>query len=291
MTATISSASTVDEAVEILERDGVVLLPDFLTPEQLELAQHDLIALMETIPTGKDEYFTGTKTRRASKLLGRTRALDPVVTHPLFEETAKRFLCSATGMWFGQDRVDETATVQIGTTQCIQIRPGQGLQPLHRDDSLYHTTHPGPQDQVGIMLAVSDFTEENGATRVIPGSHLWDDERMPTVEETIPGEMKAGSALMWLGGTYHGGGQNNSDSNRTGTVISLSRGYLRQEENHYLSIPPEQAVKLPERIQELLGYAPSAPFMGWVEYDGEMADPRVVLGKVDDAGLRAAVTH
>ncbi|MEN0139608.1 MAG: phytanoyl-CoA dioxygenase family protein [Rhodococcus sp. (in: high G+C Gram-positive bacteria)] len=291
MTAHIASASTVEEAVVALERDGVVLLPDLLTAEQLDLAQRDLFALMDNITNGKDPEFMGTKTRRASSLFGRTRALDPVVTHPLYLETARRLLATPTPMWFGQDRVEVAPTLQIGAAQCIQIRQGQGLQPLHRDDFVFHNPHPGPQVQLGMMLAVSDFTEENGATRVIPGSHLWDDERRPQIEETIAAEMKAGSALLWLGSTFHGGGQNvTTESIRTGVVIALVKGYLRQEENHYLALAPEQVAVLSTQIQELLGYAVSDPFMGWIERGGEAVSPSVVLGELVAAGLTSHVT-
>ncbi|MGW4332320.1 phytanoyl-CoA dioxygenase family protein [Rhodococcus koreensis] len=288
MNAQLSDASTAAEAIEILERDGIVRIPDVLTAEQLDTVSNDLFPLMRATPDGTDEYFAGTKTRRLARLFKHTRGLDAAALSPVFQETAQHFLCPPKGMWYGQDRVDETPTLQIGATQCIQIHPGQGRQPLHRDDSIFYTVHPGKTDAIGMMIAISDFTEENGATRVIPGSHLWDDERMPQVSETIPAEMSAGSAVMWLGGTYHGGGQNvSTDSIRTGAILGIFRGYLRQEENHYLSLSLDEVKQIPQPIQELLGYKASNPYMGWVEYNGEMADPRVVLGDVDGAGLLA----
>ncbi|WP_406635163.1 phytanoyl-CoA dioxygenase family protein [Amycolatopsis sp. WGS_07] len=290
MTAQLRDASTAAEAVEILERDGVVRIPNLLSAEQLETVRNDLLPLMDETPSGSDPYFAGTKTRRLGRIFKHTRALDAAATSTVFLETAKHFLCPPKGMWYGQDRVDETPTMQIGATQCIQIHPGQGLQPLHRDDSIFYTVHPGKTDAIGMMFALSDFTEENGATRVIPGSHRWDDERMPEIGETIPAEMSAGSAVMWLGGTYHGGGQNvSADSVRTGAILGISRGYLRQEENHYLSLSIEEVKELPEEIRGLLGYSASNPYMGWVEFEGEMADPRVVLGEVEGAGLLAGV--
>ena len=287
MTAQLRDATTTSEAVGILERDGIVRIPNLLTAEQLETVKNDLFPLMETTPGGSDEYFAGTKTRRLGRILKHTRGLDAAALHPMVQETVKKFLCPPKGMWYGQDRVDETPTVQVGATQCIQIHPGQGLQPLHRDDSIFYTVHPGKTDAIGMMMALSDFTEENGATRAIPGSHLWDDERMPEVGETIPAEMTAGSAVMWLGGTYHGGGQNVSTSIRTGAILGFFRGYLRQEENHYLSLSLDEVKAIPRPIQELLGYAASNPYMGWIEYEGEMADPRVVLGETEGAGLLA----
>ncbi|GED99559.1 hypothetical protein nbrc107696_45720 [Gordonia spumicola] len=288
---TLRDATTADEAITILAEDGVVRLPNLLSEEQLDQVRADILPAMDATPSGTDEYFAGTSTRRLGRIFKHTRALDSTALNPVFQGAAQHFLCPPKGMWYGQDRVDETPTLQIGATQCIQIRPGQGLQPLHRDDSIFYTVHPGPTDAIGMMMAVSDFTEENGATRVIPGSHLWDDERMPTVEETIPAEMTAGSAVMWLGGTYHGGGQNRTvDSDRTGVIFGICRGYLRQEENHYLSMTLDEAREIPGEILGLLGYAASNPYMGWVEYNGEMADPGVVLGDTADAGLRAGVT-
>lgn len=288
MNAHLRDAATAVEAIEILQQDGVVRIPDVLTAEQLATVRNDLFPLMQATPVGTDEYFAGTKTRRLARLFKHTRGLDAAAVHPVVQETAKHFLTAAKGVWYGQDRVDETPTMQISATQCIQIHPGQGLQPLHRDDVGYYTVHPGKTDGIGLMIALSDFTEENGATRVIPGSHLWDDERRPEISETIAAEMSAGSAVMWLGGTYHGGGQNVSkDSTRTGVILGLARGYLRQEENHYLSLSVEEVAKIPQPIRELLGYKASNPYLGWVEHNGEMADPRVVLGDVDGAGLLA----
>lgn len=290
MTARLRDAFTADEAIAILEEDGVVRLPDLLTAEQLATVKADLTPLMQATPDGSDEYFAGTKTRRLGRIFKHTRGFDAAAVNSVFHGAAKHFLATPQGMWFGQERVDEAPTFQIHATQCIEIHPGQGLQPLHRDDSIFYTVHPGRTDAIGMMTAVSDFTEENGATRVIPGSHLWDDERMPRPEETIPAEMSAGSAVMWLGGTYHGGGQNRTaDSVRTGAILGLCRGYLRQEENHYLSLSLDDVKKMPREVQDLLGYAASNPYMGWVEYNGEMADPRVVLGDVENAGLRAGV--
>jgi Phytanoyl-CoA dioxygenase (PhyH) len=287
MRPSVATATTVDQAVEVLERDGVVILPGLLSAARLDALRNDAAVILETTPVGKDDFFAGTKTKRRAALFARTRALDCVVTNPLFLETSRRLLCTPMAAWYGDQRVDETPTVQISVTQFIQILPGQGLQPLHRDDVIFHNVHPGPDAEVSIMVAVTDFTEENGATRVIPGSNHWDDRLRPRVEDTVPAEMAAGSAALWLGSTYHGGGQNRTrDDVRIGAGVGIAKGFLRQEENQYLAIPRETVLTLPKELQGLLGYAPSAPFMGWLEYDGEMADPAVALGQTDNAGLR-----
>ena len=115
------------------------------------------------------------------------------------------------------------------------------------------------------MWAVSDFTEENGATRLVPGSHLWEREREATKGEVVQGAMSKGSVLVWLGTLLHGMGVNGTDTPRTGLVSAYSVGWLPQEENQYLACPPEVAAGLPEKVQQLLGYKAHSPILGWVE--------------------------
>jgi ectoine hydroxylase-related dioxygenase (phytanoyl-CoA dioxygenase family) len=166
-----------------------------------------------------------------------------------------------------------TPTIQISTTQVIQIHTGQGKQPLHRDDALHLRRHPGPTSRVQLMLAMSEFTAANGGTLVIPGSHHWDDERPPETDLAIPTEMRPGSGLIWLGGVYHGGGRNDADQPRTGMTIALDLGNLRQEENQYLAVPVERVREYPEEVRRLLGYDRCPPGVGWYE----MEDPYTIL--------------
>ena len=118
---------------------------------------------------------------------------------------------------------------------------------------------------------------------VVPGSHRWDDSRAPKIDEALPTEMAAGSALIWVGGTYHGGGTNNSDSNRIGFTMGLDLGFLRQEENAFLTYPPEIARTFDEDIQKLLGYSTCPPNTGFVGHEGMMADPIFLLKEGADA--------
>lgn len=105
-------------------------------------------------------------------------------------------------------------------------------------------------------MALVDFTRENGATRLIPGSHQWELERTPEESEGVYAEMPAGSAVIYLGSTIHGGGANSTqDPWRRGMHLSYVLGWLRTEENHYLATPPEIARSLPRQAQQLLGYA------------------------------------
>lgn len=123
------------------------------------------------------------------------------------------------------------------------------------------------------MWAVDDFGEENGGTRVVTGSHRWLDDREPGQAEAISAVMPSGSALFYLGETFHGGGANRTQHPRLGVVLEYSLGWLRQEENQYLVTPPSIARELPEQLQNLIGYEMHRPFLGWVELD----HPRVML--------------
>ena len=111
---------------------------------------------------------------------------------------------------------------------------------------------------------MTDFSRENGATRIVPGSHLWEEERQPRVEEVIPVEMPAGSTIIYTHNLIHGGGANVTGEPRTAVAINFTLGWLRQQENQFLALPPEKARELPELLQRLVGYDFGAPFMGAV---------------------------
>jgi ectoine hydroxylase-related dioxygenase (phytanoyl-CoA dioxygenase family) len=134
---------------------------------------------------------------------------------------------------------------------------------------------------------VSDFAVENGGTLVVPGSHLWDDERKPERSEAIPTVMPAGSALIFLGSTFHAGGANTTAGEyRTAVGLALDASNMRQEENMYLSLTSAEVASYPENIQRLLGWSAGANHMGWVEVDGQMIDPIHLLSDPGHAALR-----
>ena len=175
------------------------------------------------------------------------------------------------------DRVlDHVQQYQLHLTQLIRIEPGGVAQMIHRDQWAFDffTFPTGYQVQCNTLWAATDFTEANGATRVVPGSHLADDKLRLDVSDTEPAEMARGSALLYVGSMYHGGGANTTDTDRVGVNITYSVAWLRQEENQYLTVPPEVARELPERMQRLLGYARGAYALGYVD---DLRDPLDVL--------------
>jgi ectoine hydroxylase-related dioxygenase (phytanoyl-CoA dioxygenase family) len=154
----------------------------------------------------------------------------------------------------------------------ITIEPGQGTQPLHRDRLAWGGFVPREvEPQFNTIWALTDFTDVNGATRVVPGSPGWDDDRRPVDDEKTQAIMPKGSVLLYSGSVIHGGGENRSTENRLGLNITYCLGWLRTEENQYLSCPPHIARDLDPELQELLGYTMGDYALGY--YSDPEADP------------------
>jgi Phytanoyl-CoA dioxygenase (PhyH) len=286
---TLAGTAALDDVTAVIERDGGVIVEGLVPRPALAGLWEDLGPRLAAVGWGQDD-FSGSRTRRVGAIFAHTRHAVDVVTHPLFLGAAEHFLQLPVASWLGEERTQTTASIQIGGTQAIQIHPGEGAQGLHRDDLVFQWRHPtyGREARVQAMIALSDFTADNGGTLVVPASHRWDDDRIPRRSEAVPAEMAAGSALIFLGSTYHAGGANRSDAARTGLTITLDLGFLRQEENQYLVVPRDVVRGYPERVQRLLGYNACPPLMGWVEIDGQMNDPHVLLEGWGAGGPSAA---
>ena len=141
--------------------------------------------------------------------------------------------------------------------------PGQAAQPIHRDRWAWGARLRGFEPQLNTIWALTDFTTENGATRVVPGSSDWPDDRKAEAHEITQAVMDAGAVLLYTGTVFHGGGENRSDGDRTGLNITYALGWLRQEENQYLSCPPEIARTLDPELQALIGYSMGQYALGY----------------------------
>ena len=273
--------ASLDAVIAVIERDGGVIVEDFVPPTLVTELKADLLPKIDACSVGQDD-FSGFRTRRMSALFAKTRRVADVVTHPLLLGAAEHFVNRPAVYGAGEQVRSVRPGLRIGGAQLIQIGPGEGTQPLHRDHWAMLWRYPdyGRQVRAQVMVAVSDFTEENGATRVVPGSHTWSEERIADPSEAVPAVMKAGSALLFVGSTHHGGGANRTtDQYRTGLTTGLDSAAVRQEENMYLALGREVVKSYPERIQRLLGWSHTPEtYMGWVEIDGEMADPIRLLG-------------
>jgi ectoine hydroxylase-related dioxygenase (phytanoyl-CoA dioxygenase family) len=274
----ITPATALDDVVEILDRDGAVIVEDFADAATLAALRSDLAPGLETAGYSESGY-DGQKTKRLSSLFQHSPGpMTGVVLQPQFLGAARRLLQQPAHMWIGKVRMEVTPSIQVSFTQAIRIDPGQGRQPLHRDDAMHLWRHPGPPCRLQLMLALTEFTAANGATLVIPGSHHWDDERAPAYAETVPAVMPAGSALIWPGGVYHGGGANTTDVPRYSLSLALDLGNLRQEENQYLAVSRETVQTLPEEVQRLLGWERCPPGLGQVETQ----DPLLLLERTHE---------
>jgi ectoine hydroxylase-related dioxygenase (phytanoyl-CoA dioxygenase family) len=192
--------------------------------------------------------------------------------HPLVLSTVRGVLAHATA-------------IQLHLTQIIAIGPGEPAQRIHRDQWAYDffPFPKGYEVQCNTIWAMTDFTPENGATRVIVGSHRADDRLEFTEADTEPASMTKGSVLFYTGSLYHGAGSNRSEATRYGINITYNVAWLRQEENQYLSVPLEVARELPEDLLRVMGYAHGAYALGYVD---DLRDPiEIVRPGSTTAGL------
>ena len=168
----------------------------------------------------------------------------------------------------------------LGASVMLEVHRGGDDQFLHRESVIYQPfiQHLSGMRNfvVSVNWAGTDFTRENGATRLVPGSHEWPESRLAEPDEVIQAEMSKGSALIWLTRTLHGAGKNTTDRGRTALFGSYVADWLRQEENQYLTVPPEVASRMSERAQQIIGYRCS-PHVGWVK--GRSGDNLLVEGK------------
>lgn len=188
--------------------------------------------------------FYGARTIRVDGIPGKSATFVDFMADPLIHEVCGHVL--------RPNCIDYLLNV----AQLIQIGPGEDAQRLHRDEEAWPELASDSRNlEIQSMMALTDFTVENGATQVVPGSHLWAPGRQPEPHEVIQAEMKAGSALYYLGKTLHGGGANfTDDQSRRGMFYGYVVGWLRTGENMFLSVPIEKVRHMPTRVQELLGY-------------------------------------
>jgi ectoine hydroxylase-related dioxygenase (phytanoyl-CoA dioxygenase family) len=178
------------------------------------------------------------------------------------------------------------ARYQLNLAHLLDRGPGSEAQLLHRDELVWvQVPQPHPELQLASMIALCEFRAENGATRLVPGSHRWEPERKPEPDEIAVAEMPAGAAVVYLGSTIHGGGANTTaDVWRRGVHLSYVLGWLRTEENNYLGTPLEVARRLPRKAQELLGYAVHDAIASGGGYLGAV-DLRDPLDMLEDGSL------
>ncbi|MES2894987.1 MAG: phytanoyl-CoA dioxygenase family protein [Pseudomonadota bacterium] len=246
----LSADAPAPDIVAALEADGALILDEALAHETVDALVAELRPYVEATEPGRD-VFSGERTTRTGALVARSPLTRPLVMDPRILALCETVLGP------------NCLRFQLHLTQVIRIMPGQAAQPIHRDRWAWGRSLDRLEPQLNTIWALTDFTAENGATQVAPGSIGWPDNRRPTEAELTRAEMKAGSVLVYTGSVFHGGGANLSAQDRWGLNITYALGWLRQEENQYLSCPPEIARSLDPDLQALLGYAMGSYALGY----------------------------
>jgi ectoine hydroxylase-related dioxygenase (phytanoyl-CoA dioxygenase family) len=259
-------AETVRAHVERIAEQGYTIVEDAIEPDLVEALHDDLMRLerdLGIVPA--DNSFEGRRTARIYNLLAHGEVYERVPVHPSVLPIVEGVL----------DR-----GCLVSSLSSIAIGGGETAQPIHADDQLMPIAKPHTATVCNTMWALTDFTEANGATRIIPGTHLAD--HSPTYGQeydSIPAEMRRGSVLVWHGSLWHGGGANTTDERRVGLAMNYCAGWVRQQENQQLGIPRPIARRFSPRLRELVGYGLYSGLIGHID----KRSPAELLD-ADDAG-------
>jgi ectoine hydroxylase-related dioxygenase (phytanoyl-CoA dioxygenase family) len=256
----VANDTPAEEILEIVTRDGGVIIKGFLTQEQIVRFNAEIEQPLRALAPGSTHEneivaaFHGSNTKRLTNLVTHSATFrSEVIDHPLVHEISDLVF------------LQESGTYWMTTAQVIEIGPGNKAQMLHRDLENWFPFigmgPSGPEVTINFLVALTDFTEENGATRVIPGSNHWSDfEDRGTPEQTIPAVMNAGDVLLFSGKTAHGGGANRTgDEYRRGLAFAFNAGFLTGEEAYPFLVDRELAKTLSPRVQRMLGFRSQYP--------------------------------
>lgn len=273
---TVRRSTDIGDILRIVAEDGAVIIREFLSADQVSRFNAELDPVLGDVAPGSRhenplfKQFHGENTKRMTDLVTHSRTfreevLDDDLFHALGEGTYREQL----GDWW------------LSTGQVIQIGPGNQAQFLHRDNGNYPVFaamgKAAPEVCTNLLVALTDFSEANGATRVRPGSHLADDfNDWGQAEDTIPAEMKAGDAMYFSGKVIHGGGANRTpDQYRRAVAVAIQASFLTPEEAHSLLLDVEAVKGLSPRVQKLLGFRSQFPIGSpglWMADYEEVAD-------------------
>ncbi len=263
----LAADAPVADIVAAVREDGGAIVEDFVAVEICDRVLADLREPFDAVGRSTECDFNGYTTLRVNSVLDVSGVSAEIVGHRPMMAVLDKIL------------LPHCKEYLVGSCTAIEIHPGETDQVLHRDDGMYPLRIPGMEMQVSVMWALDDFTIENGATRIVPGSHLWVTPREPGADDVVvQAPMRKGSALFYLGSVFHGGGANTANAPRAGLINTYCLGWLRQEVNHYLSVPRDIAARLPEHVQRLLGYGVYRGGLGYYPLDLGMVPPPDMKG-------------
>lgn len=234
---------------EAFDRDGYVVFQDVLTPGEVQRLRDALAPHLDRDVAGRND-FEGFRSNRVYAMLAKDPVFADLVTHPLALAFAE---------------ADLGKSCLLSACLAINLKPGETVQPWHYDDQHVEVPRPRASTQVSAFWPLTDTTEDNGATEVLPGSHLWGPDYPADPDDIVKVTMRAGSLMIAKGTLWHRGGANRSGAPRLIVTPQYCVGWARQLENMVLAVPPAVAATLPDRARELLGYSIHPPFMGYVD--------------------------
>lgn len=261
------------EVLQCLREHGYAIIDHLVSGTTMDFIAEELEPYTKVTPFGPDDIL-GRRTKRTGGLIARSTGARELILNPTILETTRCFLSHAT-------------TFQIHCTQIVSIHPGARAQTLHQDEVAWDM-FPFPNDyhaQCNTLWAMTDYCEKMGATRIVPGSHRAGRGIEFEISDSLPAEMEKGSVLVYDGKVYHGGGANHSDLVRSAINLTYALGWLRQEENQFLSCPFDIARTLPDELLCLMGYQCGAFALGYVH---GFEDPMTVLGRSQPGKLVGA---
>ncbi|KAG5742693.1 hypothetical protein H9Q70_014575 [Fusarium xylarioides] len=235
--------------------NGYVIIPNAFTDAEVEEAKTELQRLASSpeagpAVSGGRNRFEGLRTNRIYALLNKSRVFDKFVLHPDILGLNEYFLDQG---------------FLLNAFHSINIQPGEAPQTIHHDDGFITIPRPHRPFGTAIMIALDSYTKTNGATVVVPKSHTWDSNRVPTPEEAQPVIMEKGSVVYFLGTLWHGGGKNVSEKERRALTVQYCQPWVRPLENQILAVDWEKLNDIPPRLVYMLGYQVGAPFVGYVD--------------------------
>jgi ectoine hydroxylase-related dioxygenase (phytanoyl-CoA dioxygenase family) len=271
---TLGPTTTPNDVLAELDQAGAVIVKDVIGSKTLERFNAEVMPYVERTPMGRDD-FLGKSTKRTGALAARSQVCRDLILHDLVLGAAEAFLAPF------------TKKIILHLTQTIEIHPGSSAQAIHRDRYAWGAHLPQSiEPQLNTIWAMTDFTAENGATHCVPGSHRWSWEQQARSDQICQAEMSKGSVFFHTGSILHHGGANMSNAPRLGLNLTYCLGWLRQEENQYLSCPPELAKDFDPKLQELLGYTQGEYALGYysdpLDESGskEILPPELSLGRM-----------
>ncbi len=232
---------TIEQHIEHLDCEGYTIIVDAFDTATAHSLRDDIVRLEHELQIKPGTNgFEGRRTTRVYNLLALGELYRQIPVHPVVLPLMQRVL--------GEGCL-------VSTLSSITIGPGEIAQPIHADDQVMPLPKPHPATVANSMWAITDFTEANGATRIIPRTHLADHSPVYGQHyDSMCAEMRRGSILVWHGSLWHGGGQNSTDRQRMGIAMNYCAGWIRQQENQQLGIPIPVLREFTPELQELCGF-------------------------------------